>query len=74
MYLGVKIQTYHDKPHPSKVPVPEKTTVNMDFFTNDNNLNRLQFNQCNRMDHFDPNEKHVYLKISPEEHRAQKMK
>jgi hypothetical protein len=71
MHLGVKIQTYDDRGHPSKVAVPEHTHVNMDSFSNDNNLNRLQFDQCNQMDYFDPVNKYVYLEISSSEHQAE---
>ncbi len=72
MYLGVKIQTYDNREHRSKVPVPEHTSVNMNSFSNNNDLNRLQFDQCNQMDYFDPVNKYVYLAISLEEREAQK--
>jgi len=71
MYLGVKIRTYDNRDHPSKIAVPEHTSVNMESFSNDNNLNRLQFDQCNQMDYFDPVNKYVYLAISLSEHQAQ---
>ena len=71
MYLGVKVQTYDNRDHPSKVLVPEHTHVNMDAFSNDNNLNRLQFDQCNPMDYFDATNKYVYLAINPTEHEVQ---
>jgi hypothetical protein len=44
----------------------------MDSFSNDNNLNRLQFDQCNQMDYFDPVNRYVYLAITPAEHNAQR--
>ncbi|CAF2890681.1 unnamed protein product [Rotaria sp. Silwood2] len=70
MYLGIKVQTYNNHDHRSKVPVPEGTTVNMDLFSNDNNLNRLQFDQCDSADYFDPVHRYVYSKISLTEHDA----
>lgn len=72
MYLGVKIQTHDNLDHRLKIPVPEKTYVNTVLFCNNNDLNRLQFDQCNQMDHFDPVNKCVYLAISSTEHEAQK--
>jgi hypothetical protein len=71
MHLGVKIETYNGEKHPSKIPVPAFTNVNMDSFSNDNNLNRLQFDQCNQNDHFDPINQCVYLGISLAEHAAE---
>ncbi|CAF0946388.1 unnamed protein product [Rotaria sordida] len=70
MYLGIKVQTYDNREHCLKVPVPEGTTVNMDSFCNDNNLNRLQFDQCTPTDYFDSENRYVYSEISSEEHEA----
>jgi len=72
MYLRVKAQTHGNQDHRSKVLVLEHTNVNMDSFSNDNNLNRLQFDKCNPMDYFDPVNRCVYLSISNEEHEAKK--
>ncbi|CAF3645022.1 unnamed protein product [Rotaria sordida] len=70
MYLGIKVQTYDNREHCLKIPVPEGTTVNMDSFCNDNNLNRLQFDQCTPTDYFDSENRYVYSEISSEEHEA----
>jgi hypothetical protein len=72
MYLGVKTQTHDNQDHRSKVLVLEHTNVNMDLFSNDNNLNRLQFDECNQMDYFDPVNRCVFLSISNAEHEAGK--
>ena len=71
MYLGVKIQTHDNRDHRLKILVPENTYVNTDFFYNDNDLNRLQFDRCNQTDYFDPVNKYVYLEVSSTEHEAQ---
>lgn len=68
MHLGIKIQTRDNHQHDYKVPVPENTTVNTKSFSNDNNLDRLQFDKCSLMDHFDPTHKHVYSEITTAEH------
>ncbi|CAF3461546.1 unnamed protein product [Rotaria sp. Silwood1] len=70
MYLGIKVQTYDSREHRSKIPVPEGTTVSMDLFSNDNNLDRLQFDRCDSTDYFDREHAYVYSKISLEEHEA----
>jgi hypothetical protein len=70
MYLGVKIQTHDNRSHRTKVPVPEYTNVSMESFSNDNNLDRLQFDQCDQDNHFDPENRFIYLKISLAEHDA----
>ncbi|CAF4130622.1 unnamed protein product [Rotaria magnacalcarata] len=70
MYLGIKIVTYNDREHRSKVPVPKGTTVDVTDFSKDNNLNRLQFFQCNQTDYFDPNNRYVYSDITADEHQA----
>jgi hypothetical protein len=72
MYLRVKTQTHDNRDHRSKILVPEHTNVNMDSFCNDNNLDRLQFDECNQFDYFDPVNRCVYLLISLTEHEAGK--
>ncbi|CAF1364254.1 unnamed protein product [Rotaria magnacalcarata] len=72
MYLGIKIVTYNDREHRSKVPVPKGTTVDVTDFSKDNNLNRLQFFQCNQTDYFDPNNRYVYSDITADEHQAER--
>ncbi len=68
MHLGIKIQTFDNHEHRSKVPVPEHTNVDMSSFSTDNNLDRLQFNQCNQNDYFDPVNRYVYSAISSAEY------
>ncbi|CAF3456282.1 unnamed protein product [Rotaria socialis] len=70
MYLGIKIVTYNHLKHLSKVLVPKGTTVDVRNFGKDNELNRLQFVQCNQADYFDPNNIYVYSGITADEHRA----
>jgi hypothetical protein len=71
MYLGVSVVTHDGQPHDSKVIVPAKTKVNTEHLSHDNNLNRLQFDECNSTDYFHPTTRHVYLQINDEEHMAQ---
>ena len=71
MHLGTQILTIGYRDHPMKVPVPEKTHVNMDSFCNDNNLSRLLFDQCDQGVYFDPVKKYVYSEISSKEHDDQ---
>jgi hypothetical protein len=52
------------------VIVPGKTYVNTQYLSHDNNLDCLQFDQCNPTDHFDEDEKCIYLEITPAEHQA----
>jgi hypothetical protein len=70
MYLGITVYTVNDESHPSKVIVPAKTHVNRELLTHDNNLDCLRFDQCNVMDHFDPNTRHIYSAITRAEHHV----
>ena len=69
MFLGVKVKTHDEQDHRYKVLVPEKTKVSItDSFNNKNDLTRLQFDECNPTDHFDLENRWVYLEISTQEH------
>ena len=68
MYLGVSIVTRDKQPHDSKVIVPSKTSVRTCQMSHSNDLNCLNFDGCNSTDYFDHQTRHIYLKISPEEH------
>ncbi|CAF0963291.1 unnamed protein product [Adineta steineri] len=73
MYLAVLTLTYNNEKHDSKVIVPENTGVNMSNFCNDNNLSRLLFDKCKKQNNYCyPEDRCVYLRISPEEHEAQR--
>jgi hypothetical protein len=71
LYLGIAVMTFDNEPHPSKVIVPAKTKVNTEYPFRDNNLDCLQFDECNSTDYFDPVTKCIYSKISSKEHEAQ---
>lgn len=71
MYLAISVVTEDGDFHDSKLVVPAKTKVDPKYLTRDNNLNCLIFNECNSSDRFDPSTRHVYLQISPEEHKVQ---
>jgi hypothetical protein len=71
MYLGITVVTHDGQFHDSKVIVPAKTKVNVNCPSHDNNLNSLQFDECNSTDRFDPVSRSVYLKITQEEHKAE---
>lgn len=71
MYLGISVVTYDEEPHDSKVIVPAKTKVNTEHISHDNNLDCLQFDDCNSTDYYDPTTRHVYLQINDEEHQSQ---
>lgn len=71
MYLVVAVRTIDQRPHDSKVIVPQKTRVLIEKLSHDNNLGCLDFTECNGKDYFDPNTRFVYLEITREEHRAQ---
>jgi hypothetical protein len=51
-----------------KVIVQEKTKVNEDRFNHENDLNYLEFDECNPMHFFDPNTRVVYMEITSVEH------
>lgn len=71
MYLGITVTTEERDFHDSKVVVPAKTKVDPKYLTRDNNLNCLIFDECNTTDRFDSAARHVYLQISPEEHKVE---
>ncbi|CAF1059376.1 unnamed protein product [Rotaria sordida] len=71
MYVKVSVVTHAMQPHESKVIVPAKTKVRMDQLSYDNNLNCLNFDECNPIDYFDPITRQIYLQITPTEHSAQ---
>lgn len=68
MFLAIQILTAAGDPHPSKVIVPVKTEVKSADRRHDNNLDCLDFNQCNRNDYFNPVTRIIYSLITPEEH------
>jgi hypothetical protein len=68
MYLGTRILTIGGRDHRTKVPVPEHTHVNMESFSNDNNLDKLLFDRCDKGAYFDRAKKYVYSEISLVEH------
>lgn len=70
MYLAIAVDTINNELHPSKVIVPAKTHVNTELLTHDNNLDCLRFDQCNVMDHFDADTRHIYSAISQAEHHV----
>lgn len=71
MYLGMSVVTHDGEYHDSKVIVPARTKVYAEKISHDNNLNCLQFNDCNPADYYQPTTRHVYLQITQDEHKAQ---
>ena len=71
MYVKISVVTHDMQPHESKVIVLPKTKVQIDKLSHDNNLNCLNFDECNSADYFDPITRQIYLQITPEEHSAQ---
>ncbi|CAF4456897.1 unnamed protein product [Rotaria sp. Silwood2] len=71
MYVKISVVTHDMQPHESKVIGPPKIIVRMDQLSHDNNLNCLNFDECNSIDYFDPITRHIYLQITPTEHSAQ---
>ncbi|UJR37546.1 hypothetical protein I4U23_030247 [Adineta vaga] len=67
MFLGIALLTMKYQPHPSKVIVPAKTTVNNEHLTHDNNLQCLRFDE-NSTDYFDSETRCIFSKISHNEH------
>ena len=69
MYQAVAVRTVANEKHLSKLIVPEKTKVNKDWVNHENNVNYLEFDECNPMHFFDPETQVVYMRITPAEHR-----
>ncbi|CAF4123970.1 unnamed protein product, partial [Adineta steineri] len=73
MFLASAVRTILNQPHSSKIIVPKGTKVDINLFNRNNNLNYLEFHECDPMHTFDLGTKIVYMEISPEEHE-QKLK
>jgi hypothetical protein len=69
MYLASNVRTINNQHHLSKVIVPEKTKVNKESFNHENNLNYLEFDECNPMHFFNDTIQIVYMEITSEEHK-----
>ena len=69
MYLACTVRTINNQDHLLKVIVQEKVKVNERLFNKENELNYLEFDECNPMHFFDSNTRIVYMEITPEEHR-----
>jgi hypothetical protein len=70
LYLGIAIVTVDREPHPSKVIVPAKTKVNAEHLSHSNNLDYLQFDECNPADYTDVRKRCIYSEISSTEHHS----
>jgi hypothetical protein len=70
MYLGSAVRTLTNQDHRSKVIVQAAAKVNKDQHSHENNLNCLQFDECDPMHHFDPDTRTVYMEITSAEHAA----
>ncbi|CAF0782937.1 unnamed protein product [Adineta steineri] len=73
MFLASAVRTILNQPHSSKIIVPKGTKVDINLFNRNNNLNYLEFHECDPMHTFDLGTKIVYMEITPEEHE-QKLK
>ncbi|CAF4226740.1 unnamed protein product, partial [Rotaria magnacalcarata] len=71
LYLGVKVVTIDEQYHASKVIVPPRTSVVESQLSRDNNLECLNFGECNSTDYFDPLSRCVYFQITYEERAAE---
>jgi hypothetical protein len=72
MYLASAVRTVNNAHHSLKVIVPEKTKVNKDRLNHENDLNYLEFDECNPMHFFDSNTWNVYMKVTPKEHKKRR--
>lgn len=71
LYLSIRNLDINGHPHRSKMIIPAKTTVNMEKLNHENNLECLQFDQCDPNDRCFAGDAHIISKITPEDHRAQ---
>ena len=71
LVLSIRNVDINGRPHRSKMIIPAKTSVNMEKLNHDNNLDCLQFDQCNSNDRCFANDAHIISIITPEEQRAQ---
>jgi hypothetical protein len=69
MYLAVAVRTINNQHHALKIIVQEKTKVNKDRFNRENDINYLEFDECDPMHFFDPNTRNVYMEITSKEHK-----
>ncbi|CAF0937098.1 unnamed protein product [Adineta steineri] len=69
MFLASAVRTILNQPHSSKIIVPKGTKVDINLFNRNNNLNYLEFDECDPMHTFDLDTKIVYMKITPKEHQ-----
>ena len=69
MCLACTVRTILNQSHPMKVIVQEKTKVNETRFNKENNLNYLEFDECDPTHFFDLSTRTVYMEITPKEHQ-----
>ena len=71
MYLCIEVFTLADQKHPLQIVVPQRTRAARGLSSRNNDLRRLLFDNCAPTDHFDMEERRIYLQINATDHQVQ---